>query len=487
MFKKSYIGNGILDFIKTNNEKIALILFCIGLFILSIGLSAIESDAFILRVQTLFHIGGVLFILCNYKKFCKDDFKILFIPTLCCIVLVILGMLTYFDTIMPPKSFGSLFKSINQHIIGYFAFFILCYFFARYAKREIIIILLTFFGIVCFMNVFAMIYLAIKYGFYHNTFHYNIPFFFPGISVYNIWIIAPLSISIAGIWAFKNIKIKFLFIITLILSILAMLSNGERSFFIAFIVIIFTPFFMWQYKHKIKILGILFIFLVLLFCLIYHISKDLPPRYDIAHMIDNISTVWDTAPIEMGKYDEFCFNGKLNCSKESIQNGISNITWEHSSLSRIAMNKSTLLAFLDEPFKPHITNIFAISPYLYNYFNLNNSNNKVYFNAKGDIYKDIIDDYNGYNHPHNHILSLLFMYGAIGFIFIVLSTVYMIYSGYRAIKLFNNRFLALIFCLMIIGIFICSLFDMLRSIMLEPLSIIFGILLGSLYNKQIYK
>lgn len=468
----------ILDSIKSKNELITLILFCIGMFLYAIGLSKLGG----IDTQTYFYIGGALFILCNYKRFSRADFKVLLIPLLCSIILVILGLLTYFDTIMPPKSFGSLLKSVNQHVIGYFVYFVICYLFARYAREKIAWSFIIFFALMCAMNVGAMIYLAIKYGFYHNSFHYNVPFFFKAIFTYNIWILAPLAFSIAGIIAFPKLKIKIFFALCLVCGILSMLSNGERSFIVAFTAMLFTPFFIWRYKNKAKILLGLIISAPILFYTIYHFSKDLPERYDIAHMIDNFSVVWNTPPIEMGKYDKNCFNGAewLTCSNESIKNGKSDITWEHSSLSRIAMGKSALMAFLDEPFKPHIPDVFQIGFYLYKYYNTTNPNNRMYMGRDAEI--------NGYNSPHNFVVGVLFCYGIIGFITICVSMIFLFLLFYRSIIRSNDiniRFIGFAFMIFLAGCWTQGLFDVFYTIILKTMFLMFGIGVGLCWRKTI--
>lgn len=477
------IFRNIFALLKKHNEIIALTLLCLGVFFYGIGLNKIGKN---FGAQSFVLIGGAIFILCNFKKFSKIDLKILAIPLICVGILLILALLTYFDTILPPKNFAALIKTINSNILGYFVYFIVCYLFARYADRKLAWIPLYCLVFICVINVSAMIYLVLQNGFYHENFKQNVPFFFPSITAYNVWIPLPLAISLAGIFVFKAIKARVFFICCFLASIIAMIGNGERSFFVAFAVMIFIPFFVYKYAFKKWILLALCFISIIFFYSIYHFSKDLPPRYNAHNAINNLNTIWNTPPIEMGKYDKSCFGGKwLKCSEESIKNGPSEISLEHSALSRINMTKSTLLAFLDKPFTPRVPDVLKTGQYLHEYYKLHNPQNGSYIKSmergkRGTILY--------YNHTHNFIAGLLFCYGIIGFMAIVVSMGYLLFIAYKGTKYGDSKtkVLGLALIIFMIGLCVHICFDAFLVMMIQTIFIILGLSIGILTrNKNI--
>lgn len=461
-----------------NNELLTILLFCIGIFLYGLGLSKITENGS-LSSQSFFIVGGLVFILYHYKRFNITDFKNLLIPIITFSIVFILGILTYFDDVI-KHSFSSVLKSANTHILKYFIFFILCYFVAKYIKKSLAHLFLLFFAFLCLFEVFAMIFLGIKNGFLHHPL--NVPFFFKAVFTYNIWILAPLAISITSIVVFKG-KFKLISLILLSLSIAAMFANSERSFIVAFLVMIFIPLIFWQYKYKKIIIFLLpFIWFISIFG-IYHISKDFLPRWNVAYMMDNFISVWNTKPIEMGKYDPSCFDNSLyyvDCYEESLKNGRSQIQWEHSSLSRIAMSKSTFLAFLDNPFFPKTIDVFETGYYLYKYYNNTNHQNRAYI-------KNLEHDVNGYNHPHNYAISLLFAYGLFGFASILVFIIYILFMMTRVIINSNNhiqKFIALFLCVFISGICTQSIFDVFYPLILQSIFIVIGFGFGFCMRKD---
>ncbi|MGX3010353.1 O-antigen ligase family protein [Helicobacter sp. 23-1044] len=468
-----------LQFIKNHNEIIVLTLLCVGIFFYAIGVSKILNN---FRAQSFIFIAGAIFALCNFRRFSKKDWQILRIPAICIGILITLGFITYFNSVLPPKNFGALLRAINQHIVGYFALFCLCYFFGKYASQKVAWRAVHFFALMCVVNVIAMCYLIGKNGFYHESFIQNIPFFFKAIFTYNIWILAPIAISLAGIFVFKNLW-RWIFVLCFIFSIVAMIGNGERSFFVAFGVMIFVPFIVYKYHYK---KWILLAFLGISSVAIYgllHFSKDLPMRYNAYNIISNVSEVWQTTPVEMGKYDPLCFGAKwLDCEEESTKNGLSEINLDHSTLSRLNMTKSTLLAFWDNPFKPHIVGPFQVGEYLWHYYNLYNPQNRSYiiFSNENSNYQQ-----NGYNHPHNFVASLALCYGIIGLLCIAILQGFLFYSGTRAIKTSDNqtKFIGLGLCIFVCGMCAQSFFDGFYHNILETIFIIQGILIGLMWRK----
>ena len=463
-----------MNFLKKYNEEITSILLLFGLFLYALGLHDKKGTP---SPQIFFYLGGIIFFIYNRKYFSlREDFKNLLIPLICMLILILLGITTIFDTIMPIKTLN-LLKDIRSHIFNYFILLFIFYFFIRYIRSKFLFYFFIFFGFLLLLNTSAMIFLGLKNGLYHVSFHQNIPFFFKAIFTYNIWIIIPIALTLSGLVIFK--KLRILFFILFACSIFALFANGERSFFVAFLVMVLAVFIFCKYKYKIQILLVLFLLSFPASYAIYDYSKNLPQRYNISNMIDNFLVVVSTPVIEMGKYDEFCFNGVLECDYESIKEGKSLITWEHSSLSRIAMGKSTLAAFLDRPFNATTMNTFGIGEYLYKYYEKNDSKNKAYASVKPNL--------NLYIHPHNFIFSLLFSYGifgfsAIAFLFInIMQKAYYLHLKHNSIYI---RFIALSLFLCFIGILFQSLFDAIYPVILRIIFVLFGIVFGLYYRKE---
>lgn len=456
-----------MEFIKKYNQEITLGLFCVGMLCYALGLSSFGRS---LKTQTFFHIGGLLFVVYNYRLFSRDLWKILSVPICCFAIVCLLGILTIFDDVW-TRQVSVVLKSVNQHIVGYFVLFVLVFLFGMYGKVKYVFFFLTTFALLCVLEVCSTIYLGLNNGFLNTA--TNVPFFFQAVFTYNIWLIAPAAISLSGIFVFKKIFYKFLSCLGLVLSFLAMLSNGERSFLVAFIGMFFIPFFVWQYRHKLKIMLLVICGGIIFVISFYQVSKSFSDRYNFSHMVDNFVMVWNTKPIEMGQYDEACFAHYFDCSPESMALGQNEITWEHSSLSRINMVKSTLLAVADSPFKPHIVGVFQIGEYLWRYYNTANYENRSYINFGNGL--------NGYNSPHNFAVSLLFSYGVIGFICIVIFQFFLLYSGYRCMqdkKDWQKSFWGLSLIIFICGICIQSLFDVLYVNILQCIFIWCGMITG---------
>lgn len=463
-----------MGFIKKYNQEIALGLFCVGIFFYALGLSSFGKS---FKTQTLFHIGGLLFIVYNYRLFSRALWKILSVPICCFAIVLLLGILTIFDDVW-VREVSAVLKSINQHIVGYFALFILMFLFGMYGKVKYVFFLLAIFMLLCILEVCATIYLGIKNGFLNTS--TNVPFFFQAVFTYNIWLIAPASMSLAGVFVFKKWTYKILSFIGLILSLLAILANGERSFLVAFVAMLPTPFFAWQYKHKLKVLLFVLCMGIAFVVGFYHASKSFSDRYNFSHMVNNFAVVWNTKPIEMGQYDSACFANAnwIQCAPESLVLGQNEITWEHSSLSRINMTKSTLLAVADAPFKPHIVGVFQIGEYLWDYYNIQNHQNRSYINFESDSNNK---NTNGYNSPHNFAVSLLFSYGVIGFICIVIFQFFLLYSGHRCMQKQECRwksFWGLSLIIFVCGICIQSFFDVLYVHILQCIFIWCGVVVG---------
>ncbi|WP_394986530.1 O-antigen ligase family protein [uncultured Helicobacter sp.] len=450
-------------------EEFVLVLFCVGIFLYGIGLSNFSLS---LRAQSFFHIGGLLYIIFAFRHFGREDLWLLRVPLITFGIVIVLGLLSYFDDVM-PRSFAKVFASVNTHIINYLVLFVIMFLYMRYAKRRNALILLWFFGLLCAINVGA----TLVEFWQHNFRSHNVPFFFKAVFTYNIWLLAPMALCISGVAVCRHKVLKAMCVLGALLTLVAMFANGERSFLVASFVMVFVPFFVWHYRYKGKILPFVFAAICIVMIGMYHYTKTLPERHNFAHMLDNFWAVWQTPPIQMGKYDKLCFNGRFECAEQSTQNGKAEFSWEHSSLARLAMSKSTFEAFLDAPFAPRLVGVFQIGEYLWQYYERHpeKQQNRVYMSVSTKL--------NGYNHSHNFILELLFCYGIFGFGAIVWFWTFGFSMASKAIRFARDsleKFFGLYFYVFMAGMIVCGLFESFYGNILEVFFILTGCLFGFL-------
>ncbi len=450
-----------MGFIKKYNQEITLGLFCVGIVLYGLGLSGFGKS---FSTQTFFHIGGLLFVIYNYRLFSKSVWRILAIPIVIGVFLTILSFFYLFDEIQ-KVTFFAVIKDIQSSVVRYGLLFLSTFFFVLYASKRLVLFLCFFIYFICMIDIVGIVYMWI-------VFEENVIFFFGAIFVYNIWLILPIAMNIAGIWWAKG-RVKFVFFLGLTLSAYAMVIVAERSIMLATLIMLLAPFFVWHYKYKSQILLAVLFGGILLMVGFYHISKDLSGRYNFAHMIDNFTTIWNAKPIEMGQYDMICFgNGWFQCAPESLALGKNELTWEHSSLSRIAMGKSALLAVRDNFFKPHFTSLTTTGLYLHKYYEMHTRDNRVYCGEE--------QGWNGYSHIHSTWIGLLLAYGILGFSAICFFVFFLLYSSMRQFKSLDKmcRNTSLAMFLMVCGICMQSFFDNIYTVTMQPLWIFFGVLVG---------
>ena len=278
-----------MGFIKKYNQEITLGLFCVGIVLYGLGLSGFGKS---FSTQTFFHIGGLLFVIYNYRLFSKSVWRILAIPIVIGVFLTILSFFYLFDEIQ-KVTFFAVIKDIQSSVVRYGLLFLSTFFFVLYASKRLVLFLCFFIYFICMIDIVGIVYMWI-------VFEENVIFFFGAIFVYNIWLILPIAMNIAGIWWAKG-RVKFVFFLGLTLSAYAMVIVAERSIMLATLIMLLAPFFVWHYKYKSQILLAVLFGGILLMVGFYHISKDLSGRYNFAHMIDNFTTIWNAKPIEMGQ------------------------------------------------------------------------------------------------------------------------------------------------------------------------------------------
>lgn len=448
-----------LKHIKTYNQEITFILFCIGIVFYGIG----GSIGKILSAQTFFHIGGLIFFIYNYKKISWSDLSNIKLPLICFAIVLLLGFFTLFD-IIPPFTPSMLLKRINTHLLGWIALFFIMFFYIIHTSRKRAYILLLLFALMCGFDVIATICVWV---FNHFKTHQT-PLFFFHIIALNLWLLGASAICVTGIAMAQKVRFKLLFLIGLAFCFMAILGNGERSFLLGFIAVLLSPFFIWRYPYKIYIVFAILLAAIPLVYGIYTYSKTLSERYNFGHMADYISTIWQSPPIEMGQYDTNCFDAKqkwLECSSQSLALGKNNITLEHSALTRLAMYKSGLHLVASEPFKPHIAGATSVGEYLKAYYDIDNPyriyiNNSVY-DKKDHIY--------GFGHIHSTPLSFSIEYGIFGLLAIV---IFQLYVFYIALKTSNNtnththlRFVSKCITIFLVGLWVQVQFDVMHPSM----------------------
>lgn len=471
------IGRVGCAFLARYHDEISLVLFCVGLGLYGLGLSGFSLS---FRAQSFFHIGGLLYIVFAYRCFSREDLRALCVPLITFGVVIVLGLLTYFDDVM-PQSFGKVFGSVNTHIIKYLVLFVVMFLYVRHTKRRNVLILLGFFGLMCMLNVGGTLL-----EFWQHDFHKpNLPFYFDAIYTYNIWLIAPLALCISGVVACRYVVLKIACAFGAVLTIVAMVANGERSFLVAAFVMVFVPFVVWHYRYKVQILLHMAVFVLpIVLSAIYVQTKSLPERYNVAHMVDNFWEVIHTPVAAMGKYDKICF-GWAKCNAESTKNGKAKFFWEHSSLSRLAMSKSTFEAFLDAPFTPRLVGVFQTGAYLWQYYESHpqRQQNRMYVSV--DNLK-----HNGYNSPHNFVINLLFCYGIIGFVAILGFLGFVSCETYRHFSDGTEDRAKVLVSLWafvcLVGICVQSCFDVIYPGILEVFFVFIGGVMGLCFTRQDY-
>ena len=446
-------------------EEIVLALFCVGLGLYAIGLDNMSMH---FRAQSFFHIGGLVYILVGFRQFGREDLRALRVVLISFGVVIVLGLLSYCDEIMPMK-FSKVLNAVNTHIVNYLVLFVVMFLYARHAKRRNVMAFFVIFALMCAINVGATLIESWRYDFGRS---HNVPFFFKAVFTYNIWLIAPMALCISGMVACRHIGCKIACAVGIIIVCAAMMANGERSFLVASFVMVFVPFIVWHYRGK--TLPLVFGIGLVAMVGAYHYTKGLSDRYNFAHMIDNFWEVVRTPVVEMGKYDELCFSGQFVCTEQSTQNGRADFSWEHSSLMRIAMSKSTFEAFWDAPWTPRVVGVFQIGEYLWRYYEANEHR------AHNRVYMSVNPHTNGYNHPHNFVVSVLFCYGIVGFVAIAGFVGFVLYTthGCYDTRDRGRAFVALWAFVCLVGICVQGFFDAFYPNILAVLFVFIGGVVG---------
>ncbi|SQB97502.1 glycosyltransferase [Helicobacter fennelliae] len=389
-----------------------LLACCIALLPLSLSYISLKP-----LIQMLYIALG-LFLISHIKDIDFREFKAIWFPLACVIVVIIVAYISlhWAYDVKATKD------NIRHYLLEPSLFMIVAYLIMKRLDSKGFKIFFTFLCIGIFIQPLATIYSWFVNGGGHLGYRAT-GFGNPQELVYSFVLLLAFSLSLAFVWGDKfttKLKgFKILGIILCIISILGICANNSRGTFIAALVALIAPFFILHFRHRIKLLASLIVLLCVFGGGIYHLSAKWDDRYNFKKMVDNFSLVWSYAPAEMGRFDKLCFGTFVTCSNYSGKKPDPNLSWESSSLNRIAMNKSTLLAIAQNPFRPngfgfleYYKNIQAVFP--------RDSLNHPYVLSIPPLLPE------GYWHPHNQILSLLFELGIIGFVAIGLFCIYLL-------------------------------------------------------------
>lgn len=240
-------------------------------------------------------------------------------------------------------------------------------------------------------------------------------------TIYVFYLVFAFGLSLA-LSLFTKGAVKLFAIVLACINIAALIANGGRFALLAGLAMLISPFVLLAYRYKRLVLGVVLALCVGLGYGIYTMSKTWDARYNVYSMVNNFAEVWSVAPAEMGR---FAHCDEYSCSPHSLAPHPS-IQWEYSSLSRLSMLKSTLLAIAQNPFRPNgyhfqqfYQNLETIFP--------KTSKNSVFF-------------YHFHHHNHNRFASFWFELGLVGFLGAMLLPFFIIYRFYRLHLRFTSTF-----------------------------------------------
>ncbi len=423
-------------------------------------------------LYNIFFIAMFAFMIINkkliFQKSNLTNFKAMFAIMFYIAIFVVIAYMNDYNTYQLSS-----ISDISKWFIKPFILCFLMYIFVRNISEQNLNIFLAF-----ILLIFIIVVIATNIVWIINptkNFGRIVPFnlvIFTNI----IWVIAPLAASIAMIIYTKH-TLKILSIVCLCVSILALVAGESRTFTLAFLLMICISSMFVCSKRTVFIV---ILSLIVGICLFYKYSIYLGDRYNVNKALQNFKMVVENTPGEMGKYDACCKNNNcvFQCSPLSYPLD-SNIAWESSSLNRISMYKSLYLAIIQDPFTPKTVNVFDVTKYLDRYF----VNNKEYTN-----YGKTKDDINVtfWAHLHSEFLSKIFSLGIFGFLGIIAMHCYLIHIAWciNQRDSIRDKIIGCSYFLFIGGLFVGSLFDAFYPVIVNPIYLFFGILLGYYYRNN---
>ncbi|AWK61439.1 hypothetical protein C6B36_03080 [Helicobacter cinaedi] len=457
----------------THSFTKAISFICCMLVAIAIALLPFSYGVVSIRIPiNLLYTALILLVVLCYRQFEFVDIKNMAFPLICYAVVVCMA----FISLVFAADSSSTFRAIRQYLLEPLLFMFLAYYVVKGLGRKGLV---YFFCAVVLALCYHPIITIYDFLSHNGSFGYYramLPTYYAPATVYVFYLIVCFSF-VFGIFLLSRDVLKIASFIFGIVCIFAFLCNGGRFALLACMAICFTPFVLCQYRKKARVLFGVSLFCVVAVCGVYELSQSWHQRFNLHNIAQNFHQVWSSNPAEMGKFSNACSNKWLMCSTHSMDTN-SSIKIEESSLIRISMLKSTLLAIADNPWRPNgyhfqqfpynIQNIFAID------------------SPKHPFSLTKIDDnrlISAHAHNHNYIVSIWFELGAIGFGASMLFFAYFIWSGYREkirCSIYGKGDIRDIFMLsvsiMLVALFVSNLFD---CIPIRDGTLVLFILLGA--------
>lgn len=375
---------------KTTAMYVSLALVITSIAILPFSYSMVSIK---LPVNLLFIALGVfaLGFWREYRELACDVRKIWF-ALVCLLVVVVMAYISLFWAVDSRATL----QAIRQYLLEPSLFLVLAFFIATKLDERGLKLLLIGLCLALSYHPIATIWDFFANGGGKFGYRAMLPGYHTPQTVYVFYLLFPLGLALGFSMMVSGIKRAVAFGAVLVCCA-ALIANGGRFAILAGVAMLLVPFLICSYKYKRYILLGLSILVCSLGLLLYVMSKNWEARYNFYSMVQNFSTIWHTNPAQMGR---FTYCDESFCSPHSLDER-SNIQWEYSSLARLSMLKSTLLAIAQNPFRPN--------GYHFQQFPQNIT--KIFL--PDSLYYPFTHRWHAHN--HNYIISLWFELGFIGF------------------------------------------------------------------------
>ncbi len=435
------------------------LLFCAMLIALAIGILPLSYSMISLKLPiNLLYTALVVFVLCNYKSLHLREFSAIGFPLVCLLIVIIMAFISTFWAFDSKATI----HAIRQYLLEPSLFMIATYLIFRQLDEKALSFAFVCICLAVMYHPFATIYDFFangngKFGYYRAM----LPRYYVPATVYVFYLLLPLGLSLASIFLTKKLRFRILSLALLCVSEFAIICNGGRFALLASLCMLCAPFVFFTYKRKRLILVSLFGIIIVGIVAVYFASAKWSERYNFYAMVHNFKEVWATPPAQMGKFTKACKDW-AECSPYSLEES-SNIEWEYSSLARISMTKSTILAIKQNPFRPNGYHFQQFPRNIQQIFPLDSINHPFSLIT-------LLDGEQIPRHAHNHdyFLSLWFELGIIGLLGAISFLAYIFYRFYTLrISLFayqdskdTIRFVLVSgICFGLIGLIVSNFFD----------------------------
>lgn len=349
------------------------------------------------------------------------------------------------------------FKAIGIFLVGPFFLALMFYFVIKNLPQKALAFFFFCLGIIIFLQPLVTIYHYFNASSFPPIMGRFVGFGDFSVIPYGLFLILAFSLSFSMAVYLKG-KFRILACLLFCMSLFAMYANGTRALILAIVAMLLLSLVLFRKKigKKITLLISAVIFFVLLggYCLSSHFSE----RFDFRKMLENIGTVWNYAPAEMGRFDVFCFNNlkSYKCSKFSGSKLDDHLHFEVNALDRLSLLKATPIYISKNPFRP---NGFG-AQFFYKNFSQN-----VSIDSKEHMYHiSSVDNPDSvpHTHMHNMIISFIFELGVIGFGLIVIGIFVLVRICFVATKAASSTYLDIPifgFLIFLTGLIVFMFFD----------------------------